>query len=81
MDIFIVTKLFHYIHNYKYAALAVSGMHILNGDLTLVGTGHYSAAGIDYEYVRDSSTTVEAVSSIGPLVNAITVQVCFSLIM
>ena len=59
----------------------MNGVNILNGNLTVVGTQHFSAAGNDYEYIRDTTTSVEIVSTTGPLVNPLTIQVCvFSLI-
>lgn len=51
-------------------------MRIINGDLTLVNSGHYSVAGDDYDYFRNGQTGLETVSSTGPLVNPLTVQVC-----
>ena len=40
-----------------------------------VGTQQFSAAGNDYEYFRERET----VSTTGPLVNSLTVQVCICL--
>ena len=65
------------IHTYitTYTAIEVNGDQIINGGLALVGSGHYSADGDDYDYYR-ASTGVETVTSTGPLVNPVTVQVC-----
>ena len=62
---------------YNYTAIEVNGEHVINGDLTIVGTGHYSADGDDYDYYSDSTETV---SSTGPLVNPVTLQVCTHMI-
>ena len=57
------------------SALEVNGENILNDNFDVVRSGHYSAAGIDFEYVR----SIESVSATGPLVNALTVQVCIQI--
>ena len=62
---------------YNYTAIEVNGEHIINGDLTIVGSGHYSADRDDYDYYSDSTETV---SSTGPLVNPVTLQVCTHMI-
>ena len=64
---------------YGYTAIEVSGEHIINGDFRIVRNGHYSADGDEYDYYIDS-TGVESVSSTGPLVNPVTVQVCIHII-
>ena len=58
----------------NYTAIEVSGEHIINGDLTIVRNGHYSADGVTYNYSR-VDTGVETVSSTGPLVNPVILQV------
>ena len=64
---------------YVNIAIEVNGDQIINGDFTLVRVGHYSADGDDYDYHRASSGE-ETVSSTGPLVNPVTVQVCIHII-
>ena len=68
-----------HIYIYVNIAIEVNGDQIINGDLTIVRVGHYSADGVDYDYYR-ASTGVEAISSTGPLVNPVTVQVCVHII-
>ena len=70
----IYLDMFNYVHVITYAAIEVNGDHIINGDLTLVRVGHYSANGVNFDYFRDN-TGVETVTSTGPLVNPVTVQV------
>ena len=76
---YFIIILFNYIHMftiiYNYTAIEVNGEHIINGDLTIVRSGHYSADGDDYDYYR-ASTEVETVSSTSTLVNPVTLQVC-----
>ena len=79
----LIIILFNYIHMftctiiYNYTAIEVNGEHVINGDLTIVVTGHYSADGDDYDYYSESTETV---SSTGPLVNPVTLQVCTHMI-
>ena len=75
------TPTFNYtcMYTHNYTAIEVNGEHIINGDLTIVRSGHYSADGDDYDYYR-ASTEVETVSSTGPLVNPVTLQVCTHII-
>ena len=80
---YLIIILLNYIHVFtiicNYIAIEVNGEHVINGDLTIVRSGHYSADGDDYDYYR-ASTEVETVSSTGPLVNPITLQVCTHII-
>ena len=64
---------------YDNTAIEVNGEHIINGDLTIARSGHYSVDGVTYDYNR-GSTGAETVSSTGPLVNPVTVQVCIHII-
>ena len=65
--------------NITITAIEVNGDHVINGGLIIVRSGHYSADGDDYDYYR-ASTEAETVSSTGPLVNPVTVQVCTHII-
>ena len=65
---------FNYVHVITYTAIEVNGDHIINGDLSIVRDGHYSANGVNFDYFGDN-TGVETVTSTGPLVNPVTVQV------
>ena len=60
---------------YYYAALEVNDVHILNGNLSVTVSRHFSAAGNDYEYFRDGITSIETVFTTGPLVNLLVFQV------
>ena len=75
----LITCTYMYV-NITVTAIEVNGDHIINGDFTIVRNGHYSADGVDYDYYRSSTTGVETISSTGPLVNAVTVQVCTHII-
>jgi len=57
-----------------YLALEINGNRILNGNLRLSRSHHFSAAGNDYDYFR--ATLEETVTTTGPLTNPLTVQVC-----
>ena len=64
---------------YDYTAIEVNGEHIINDDFIIVGSGHYSADGDNYDYYH-ANTGIETVSSTDPLVNPVTVQVYIHII-
>jgi len=66
---------FNCYQSHIYTALEVNGVQILNGDFSIQGTTQFTAAGNEFQYVRDNS--VERVFTTGPLVEPLTLQVTF----
>ena len=67
-------SILNYIPNYSCVALEINGAHILNGGLRILRSRHFSAAGNDYDYFRNTASE-EIVTTTGPLTNPLTVQV------